>query len=511
MDNCFFTFRKTHLNDDIIFSLQKKERDDMIENNNDNRIHTKYVNNLDNNSQNKHDRLFRFEKRYDESNQSWRNPNERYSPTFRRKRRSLQKFGTKYDNGGKEYFNEPEPEWFSDGPKSMTDFIDLKGFDDDSNTNDDVNDEDSIENRNADCEKDSFISFDMSKDDFSSLLETSEVSLLDNLESMPVYGISSRSEKWFKNKKTESSNSDEPLSSNDTLMDLFQKKNIDISQFSRGKKLELSDAVNVSELEASLINDKNNAQTNDTNDNNNDVMSKIKFLACNQNDPIPTTTTVPVQPVTLNKQPQQQPKMIHSNLNHLNEMKVNEHNPLMINNQMNNLFHPNIKTPLPNFIPYMSPQYIVPGPERPPINFIPPQLYPYLMDPRMKAAMYYSQLSQRDNRFMNFNPMLNHSHNNHTINSPYQFNPNNSANMALNENTKPINDDSMAHKLLKDSKLTPTSVYRKLKDHDQNKLAKLQKSMENLSAITEKSNDKGKIIFFYSKFKITFNLNFFFW
>ena len=257
----------------------------------------------------------------DRGQPSWRT--ERYSPNFRGKINRHQDNhhhsqhrsnngghgrggghrNYRYDNGrGGDYnsYNsnkEPEPEWFSDGPKSMTDFIDLKGFDDDDNGDDD-DDDGGIDYDNNGDEKDddndnddkklvknqeslsfNMINDDISKDDFSSFLDSSDISLLDNIDNdfAQFFGVnSSRSARWFKSKMANNNDDDnncemerKSLSSssfandsNISLMDLFQKKNIDINQLQKTlpqisptmNSINLSEAVNVSELEASYSN-----------------------------------------------------------------------------------------------------------------------------------------------------------------------------------------------------------------------------------------------------------------
>ena len=56
---------------------------------------------------------------------------------------------------------------------------------------------------------------------------------------------------------------------------------------------------------------------------------------------------------------------------------------------------------------------------------------------------------------------------------------------------KARNDDSIANKLLKNTQFTPTSVYRKLKEHEQSK-TKVMKPSDMFEAVASAREVKGK-------------------
>ncbi|KPM08306.1 hypothetical protein QR98_0068220 [Sarcoptes scabiei] len=287
-----------NLDEKIIQSLQKKERDPSDENSDqsdsDPKFYPQKMHNQDNyhhQSDNYHQSLNKSDRNYkssggkysheQDSNQNWRSdrlnlgyrsgPNGINSNIKRggsskdyhhRKNGPLKySFRERRDNNyvrgdDFKYSNEREPEWFAEGPKSINDFIDLKGFDDDyenehahrndrvdkneeeddqddrndlnrinarvSNSGDDFQEKDSS-GKSKDLQKNIFdkkfgFSFsDVSNDDFSSILDSADVSLLENIEN--------------------------------------SLQNIDISNLFHPTESKLSQAIDVSELEASMLNE----------------------------------------------------------------------------------------------------------------------------------------------------------------------------------------------------------------------------------------------------------------
>ncbi|UXI14556.1 synaptogyrin-2 [Sarcoptes scabiei] len=336
-----------NLDEKIIQSLQKKERDPSDENSDqsdsDPKFYPQKMHNQDNyhhQSDNYHQSLNKSDRNYkssggkysheQDSNQNWRSdrlnlgyrsgPNGINSNIKRggsskdyhhRKNGPLKySFRERRDNNyvrgdDFKYSNEREPEWFAEGPKSINDFIDLKGFDDDyenehahrndrvdkneeeddqddrndpnrinarvSNSGDDFQEKDSsgkskVLQKNIFDKKFGFSFSDVSNDDFSSILDSADVSLLENIENSLVFGNTSRSEKWFKNRinndeknpnnaNNNNSKNNSINDNNNILFNLFQKQNIDISNLFHPTESKLSQAIDVSELEASMLNE----------------------------------------------------------------------------------------------------------------------------------------------------------------------------------------------------------------------------------------------------------------
>lgn len=554
--------KNPNLDEEIITSFQRKERDDrdsfdMVERGTKNH----HYNNQEASSNRHQDRIHRFGFKYqdlDSNAPSWRS--DRFSPSFRsnkrienhQDRRKRNRYNNRYDNGSSDFHNEPEPEWFSEGPKSMTDFIDLKGFDDDLNANnentfDEINSDsfDIQHSKRNSLEKDTSSISDISKDDlytFLDSLDASKFSLFSDSENFQLTsGNSSRAAKWFGNRKSScSSDTQQSTSTTISLADLFQKKNIDISQLQShtNPNLELSKAVNVSDLEASL--DSSATSANDLEENK-EVISKLSLLAKPQS---------PVQ------QSQQQPQPQDVGLKSLLAGNVagKPPSPLMPNSgdQMNN----DVRTPnqsreemlkYKEMLAKMEQNSMAPGMMHRPNDFDmmrplvrPPQMFPRgpllmmqgpgvippnamsfnpflmgnalnqmlsLQQSMMIPSMNVPQPGNFPGPFPNMNMVPNYAIPPHATaaaaanlmmrppaNFPESVHRTAGPKTQLQSQPTQVSDDSVAHKLLKNSKFTPTSVFRKLKDHDQNKMEnKPNKQTSSTAEITEQNNAEGNV------------------
>ncbi|KAH9502038.1 hypothetical protein DERF_012837 [Dermatophagoides farinae] len=673
--------KNPELDEEIILSFQKKDRhnndliDFLMDNNrstggstsnrssyNNNNNHSSGMSNTNNNiSSNNNENAIKTYHRYSKYNnhssggqqqQSWRTA-DRFSPNFRKMIRDGGGSGNhrtgggrrndgssshhhhhrnhRYDNGrmndNYNSKNEPEPEWFSDGPKSMTDFIDLKGFDDDDDDDYNGDDGDLIEEENdeelmiksldekthkGESSSSSFLFSDISKDDFSSLLDSSDISILDN-DLSQIFGMnSSRSARWFKSKmannsrdgndddrnnerKLSSTSSSSTIAMNDSnisLMDLFQMKNIDIIQLQQTlpqmptNQIQLSKAVNVSELEASLLNSNNTTGSSSSSSSSSSIqtpkpmknelsaedlaiMSKLKFLATPQSPP--TTTTMPSQtptnlPIMIDDENNKSLSssfdstslhaMFDKSFRHNSPTIVAENQSSATNNQLNHeiseldilkrrslqpqpqqqpppppMHHPSldgfpfVMPPPLNHSTGVRPLFSVghpalhPASATMPLNQLNPMApmnrmqfpthpqTPFMMGgfPRM---MIHPSLRAPgagvavEKHFMNLdhhgqpqhsNPAASnlfriiptpHGHTTNIRNPPMNLHA-----MMLNNESRPdVNqcedNNSMTHKMLKNSKFTPTSVFRKLKDHE-NQANKAKTNLQQKISTTE--------------------------
>ncbi|KAI2796874.1 hypothetical protein BLOT_014571 [Blomia tropicalis] len=437
------------------------------------------------------------------NNRSSHNRNEYNSDRFSHSRKFDRYSKNSYGHNGYREEYEEEPEWFSNGPESMNDFIDLKGFDDDEieepeSNNKTDNGHSNKFNTENDREPDSSLNESRNKIDISDLFNSSNPSLLDNKDttdfSIPMFGdvnlsnMSSRAQKWFKNNRNQSANVNHMANAMknassiesdraNSLMDLFEK----YSNSSKVEdiKVDMSKATSLAELEASMLNTPAPKKAAHETSRDSSVFAKLLSMAGDSNEngkPIPNKL---------------ENEMNHEKgndmLNHPfggggeNQFRKPIHDPRQFPMIPPELQHMAAMNPMMNPYIYKGPNPMGPFPV--PENGLPPFAHmvdgmnPRLATPYMPPPMLHQ-----------FPPMFlpgympNPSH--MMMNNPHPIPPHivneimarcNSmghhppqATMNANEMSKSpspkVDDSNIADKLLKNMKFTPTSVFRRLKD-----------------------------------------------
>lgn len=442
-------------------------------------------------------------------------------------------------NGYRDDYEE-EPEWFSNGPESMNDFIDLKGFDDDENSASDNLSQELTNKRSSldfgtqnsgdllDISKNEKFNHNMSdlsamlNMDVSKLLNSSNGSILENINDIPfsMFGdlnssnSSSRAQKWFKS-KNESTNCEEnfqnvsqstssspltvPSSAKaDILRQLFnpqtQLKSMSSSQTNLADlKIDISKATSVAELEASMLN--HSSVKNNENGSSQDsvVLSKILSLAGQKESKSNIPSDLPFNSSS--------PFNLHSNQSNglYNSMPMNGPNVLpnsapifhdmtqFANSNMHRMVHPSfLKGPSPPFYPENNMPFNLDNGQRAPASFVPP------IPPEL-AHQFFSPNAFMPPGFMPNGPFPPSMMMNPNQMPPHiaaqifaQYNAMVQSSLMHQDHVKSKSDEpNLTDKLLKNSKFTPTSVFRKL--NDQNKTKQVSTKADQHSFVQSKS------------------------
>lgn len=434
------------------------------------------------------DKPYRQAKPYESDNGNWRNSE--YVPRSGSKSYSSNKRTgdrpNKYNN--RKYSrdeDEDEPEWFSNGPDSMHDFIDLRGFEDEDEKSKALEDNSySSNSSDLDLPKTSSNMSDINILLNSSLFDSS-TSSLDNSE-FSLFNSSasfSRMGKWFKKPQeigseegsagaTNSSN----VSNNNTaasLFELLQSKNISLNKLSQPPMPNINSmkAVNVADLEASLFNTSNGAgggggsanQATPRNDSQSaEILSKL-FSSINQSGAKPTPMPFNSTAQTGGGEPKPDPnlnirniaelnKMIYANLSKMHQQQQQQQLKRMPMGHPNNVpfnLPPRPYPYPPPMYPPDVPQQFIPGHHPPPPPGMVPPVAPGFF-PMVPPNSSYPRMFPMPQNPLPRPPGL----------APPSQPPGPPP-------STPKQDDSLANKLLKNSKFTPTAVFRKLKaDHE---------------------------------------------
>lgn len=481
-------------------------------NNGTNRIEQKGDSSRDNSY--KYEKSYRQPKPYENDNVNWRsevnNRNKQQSNRYNSNRRyDRYSRNNRYDD-----YEEDEPEWFSNGPISMHDIIDLGGFEEDDENYNSKKKEENFSSNSSDVDnsvnnsiKNNSNALELSLLDssFFNLTNASSDSQDINDISLKIFdqlnssSTSSRAGKWFKSNKDADANADgsfhnkHSANQNSSIMDLFQNKNIDLSKLPRppvpNMKSELSKAVSVAELEASIFNSPNNKSANISRDSQPDMLSMLFASSLNQ-EPKPNNPSKPSLNDTNSSTPNSnsdvlvEPSLSNNlqNISELNKMlysSIHKMNPppsskpfTAVNNSIPFNFEQlhqkqHLQFPYP-YYPGVSPHFIPNNPSR----------HPNIMPNYALLSNFPNNSAPPQHIPPQF--MLNHTMSSTSVANKPCIN-------ASNDVNRPKQDNSITNKLLKNMKFTPTSVFRKLKEHDPTKAK--QSSKPECESVTKLFDD----------------------